>query len=74
MPPKNEIIPSAATWIQLKILVLSDVSQKEKDMSYEITNMWDLKYGTSEPIYRTETDSDMENRLMAARGGGKGVG
>ena len=74
MPPKNEIIPFEATWIQLKILVLSDVSQKEKDMSYEITNMWDLKYGTSEPIYRTETDSDMENRLMAARGGGKGVG
>ena len=27
--------------------------------------MWNLKYGTNEPIYRTETDSDTENRLVA---------
>ena len=27
---KNKIIPFAATWMQLKILILSEVSQKEK--------------------------------------------
>ena len=33
--------------------------------------MWNLKYGTNEPIYETETDSDMENRLVVASGWGE---
>ena len=28
---KNEIMPSAATWIQLDIAILFEASQKEKD-------------------------------------------
>ena len=28
---KNKIMPFAATWMQLEILIVSEVSQKEKD-------------------------------------------
>ena len=33
---KNEIMPFAATWMDLKIIILSKVSQKEKDKYHMI--------------------------------------
>ena len=33
-------------------------------MPYDITYVWNLKYGRNVPIYKTETDSDIENRLV----------
>ena len=40
---KNKIMPFAATWMELETLILSEVSQKEKD-KYDITylesNIW----------------------------------
>ena len=38
--------------------------------------MWTQKYGTSEPIYKTEIDSQTENRLVVTKGerGGRGMG
>ena len=34
---KAKRMPSAATWMQLEILILSEVSQKEKDKYYIIS-------------------------------------
>ena len=33
----NEIMPFAATWMDLEIIILSEVSQKEKDKYYTIS-------------------------------------
>ena len=43
--------------MQADILILSEVSQKEKDKYHLTSHIWNLKYGTDEPIYETETDS-----------------
>ena len=68
---KNEIMPFAATWMDFEIIILSEVSQRERQISY-ITYMWYLKYDTDEFIYKTETDSDIENKFMVIRGKGRG--
>ena len=34
---KNEIMPFAATWLDLEIIILSKVSQKEKDKYHMIS-------------------------------------
>ena len=51
---KNEIMPFAATWIQLEIIIQSEISQKDK---YHITYTLNLKYGTNKHIYKVEMDS-----------------
>ena len=55
---KNEIMPFAAIWMDLEILILSK-SEREKQIPYDITYMWNLKYDTNELIQETETDSQI---------------
>jgi len=50
----NEIVPLAATWMDLEIIRLSEVSQKVK---YYIISIWNLKNSTNKLVYETETDS-----------------
>ena len=54
---ENKIMPFAATWMELETLILSEVSQKEKDKYHMITHIWNLIYSTNEPIYRKATKS-----------------
>ena len=54
---KNEIVPFAATCMDLEIIILSEVSQT-KPHSYDITYMGNIKKNdANELIYKTEIDS-----------------
>ena len=50
-----EITTFVAIWIDLKIIILSEISQKEKDKCHMISHIWNLKYNTIELIYEIET-------------------
>ena len=42
---KNEILPFAATWMDLEGIMLSEISQSQ--ILYDITYMWNLKNTTN---------------------------
>ena len=44
----------AATWMNLEIIMLSEISQRQ--IPYDITYMWNLKYDTNELTDKTEID------------------
>ena len=53
---KNEILPFAATWMDLESIMLSEISQTEKGKYSVIIYMWNLKNKTN--VYnKTETKS-----------------
>ena len=54
---KNEIMSFAATWMDLEMIILSVVCQKEKDKCHIISLIWNLKYNRNEHIYEMKTDS-----------------
>ena len=44
---KNEILPFAATWLYLENIMLSVMSDRERQILYDITYMWNLKNNTN---------------------------
>ena len=55
-------MPFTATWRQVEI-TLSEVERKRC-----VTYIWNLKYNTDESICETETGSQTETKLVAAKG------
>ena len=47
-------MPFTATWIDLEIIILNEVGERQ---IYDSTYMWNLKNDTDELTYKTETDS-----------------
>ena len=52
---KNEITSSAATWMDLEIIL----SEEHQRQTYDIAYMWSLKNDTNELSHKTETDSQI---------------
>ena len=54
---KSKIMPFAATWMDLEIAILSEVSQTKKDKYHMISLICGIfKKGTNELIYKTELE------------------
>ena len=51
---KNDIMPFAATWMELENLILSEMSQKDRQIPYDITYNWNLISSTNEHLLRKE--------------------
>ena len=64
-------MPFAATWIELEILILNKVSQREREISYDITYIWNLVYSTNEPFHRKENHGLGEQTCGCQGGGGR---
>ena len=45
---KKEILPFATTWMELEGIMLSEISQSEKEKSYDFTHMRTLRDKTDE--------------------------
>ena len=52
---KNEIMPFATTWMDLEIIILSEVSHMKINILYQLYEL--KKRDTNELIHKTETDS-----------------
>ena len=62
---KNEIMPFAATWMNQEIIILSEISQRKRQISWY--NLYvESKNDTNELSYKTSTD--IENKLMVTEG------
>ena len=65
---KSEIMPFAATWMDFDLVVLSEVSQTQKD-KYHVTNMWNLKKegGKMNFLQNRSRVTDVEHKLTVIR-------
>ena len=68
-------MPFAATWMDLEIVILSEVSQTEKDKYHMILLICGiLKKGINKLIYKTEIELQMQKtNLWLAGGKGGGI-
>uniref|UniRef100_A0A8W4FC68 DUF1725 domain-containing protein n=1 Tax=Sus scrofa TaxID=9823 RepID=A0A8W4FC68_PIG len=73
---RNEIPAFLATWLDLEIIMLSEVSQTVKHQHQMLSlNMWNLKKkGHNELLCKTDTDSETLKNLWFPNETGRGVG
>ena len=72
---RKEIMAFAATWMDLEIIMLSEVkSDNETPTSSAITYIWNLKKGHNELLCRTDTDSQTLKNLYFPNETGWGWG
>ena len=53
--------------MDLEIIILSEVRQRKTNITVDHLYVESKKNDTNEVIYKTETDSDIENKLMVTK-------
>ena len=70
---KNEIKAFAATWLDLEMITLSDISQTGKKKYHDIPYIWNLKKDTNKLIAEQKQIQTLKTNLRLPKGAG-GVG
>ena len=66
----NKIVPLAATWMDLEIVIQWSKSERKRQISYNITYMWNLeKWYRWSCLQNRNRDTDVENKCMDTKGG-----
>ena len=64
-----------ATWMELEIIILSEINKKERQAPQDTTYVWNLKYDTNDLINETEIDREQTCGCQRKEGWGRnGVG
>ena len=66
---KNKIMPFAATWMDVEIIILSEVRQRKTNIMGYCSYVESKKKGTNELIYKTEIESQMQKTNLWLPGG-----
>ena len=64
---RNKITTFLATWMDLEITMLTEVSQTMRHQHQMLSLTWNLKKGHNELLCRTDTDSDFK-KLRVSKG------
>ena len=68
-------MPFAETWLELETLILSEVkSEIERHITYDITYIWNLTYGTRDLSTEKKQAHRLGNQTCGCQGGGTGSG
>ena len=67
---KKEILPSVTTWIDFEGIILNEMSDKERQILYDLIYIWNLKKQTNKNPNSWEKRSDLW--LPEVRDGGIG--
>ena len=72
---KDQITLFAATWMDgpADYHIKLRKSERKRQIQYDITHMWTLRYGTNEPTYKTKTDSQTQRADLWLPGGRDGL-
>ena len=63
---KNEILPFTTVWMKLEGIILSEISQSEKDKNHMTSLIWTLRH-------RTDEHKGREAKIIEKQGGGQNI-